>query len=92
MWRQGSLSSLSPSPLVASLFRHPPLPSSFSPGTPLQNSLEELRALLEFLMPSLFIDPDHPDHEVDSEVHMRKLEPEVREGRGVQGGRDEERS
>ena len=48
-------------------------------GTPLQNSLEELRALLEFLMPSLFIDPNNPDAEdtKDDEMHMRKLDEEV---------------
>ena len=44
---------------------HPyPCPCLFTclnTGTPLQNSLEELRALLEFLMPSLFIDPNNPD-------------------------------
>ncbi|KAG1655262.1 hypothetical protein FOA52_009819 [Chlamydomonas sp. UWO 241] len=50
-------------------------------GTPLQNSLEELRALLEFLMPSLFIDPAHPENDRDDETHMRKRSEEDQEMR-----------
>ncbi len=49
-------------------------------GTPLQNSLEELRALLEFLMPSLFMDPNNPEAEEinkDDEMHWKQLGDEV---------------
>ncbi|GAX85084.1 hypothetical protein CEUSTIGMA_g12504.t1 [Chlamydomonas eustigma] len=48
-------------------------------GTPLQNSLEELRALLEFLMPSLFIEPGHENE--DDTVSMKKLDEDEQAAR-----------